>query len=110
MLYILIMVGQTWTNPTQAEWLTAQIARFHGGQLGTKVYDVVPSILQAWFEVFPEPRITGEAAQTVYHQNKGCHAAKAQNFKEQKKCAWEMRAWKCGAAHTVSPTLYVYCY
>ena len=36
MLYILIMVGQTWTNPAQAEWLTAQIAHFHGGQLQFK--------------------------------------------------------------------------
>ena len=104
------MVGQTWMNPAQAKWLTAQIVHFHGGQLGTKLYDVVPSILQAWFEAFPEPRITGKAAQTVYCQNKGRHAAKAQKIKEQKKRAWEMRARKRGAAHTVSPTLYVYCY
>ena len=60
-------------KPTQAEWLTAQIVCFHGGQLGTKLCDVVPSSLQAWFEAFPEPRITGKVAQTVYHQNKGRH-------------------------------------
>ena len=104
------MVGQTWMNPAQAEWLTAQIVHFHGGQLGTKLYDVVPSILQAWFEAFHEPRITGKVAQTVYRQNKGRHAAKAQKIKERKKRAWEMRARKCRAAHTVSPMLYVYCY
>ena len=110
MLYILIMVGKTWTNPAQAEWLMAQIMRCHGGQLGTKLYDVVPSILQVWFEASPEPHITGEAAQTVYCQNKGHQAAKAWKSKERKKHAWEMRARKCGVAHTVSPTLYVYCY
>jgi len=71
------MVGQAWTNPAQAKWLMAKIACFHGGQLGTRLYDMVPSILQAWFEAFPEPLITGEAAQMVYRQNKGRHVAKA---------------------------------
>ena len=76
------MVGQTWTNPAQAEWLMTQIMCFHGRQLGPKLYDVVPRILQVWFEAFPEPCITGKVAQTVYRQNKGHHVAKAWKIKE----------------------------